>query len=75
MISKPFKSYLGEDGGCKFVIRTIKETKYCNDVMKKYFSKELVMTKRDDEDFGNAGAGDNDYVDGDIKIKRNCYIT
>ena len=29
----------------------IEESKYCSEVMKKYFNKELVMTKEDDEDF------------------------
>ena len=29
----------------------IKESKYCNKVMKKYFNKELAMTEEDNEDF------------------------
>ena len=29
----------------------IEESKYCSDVMKKHFNKELVMTKEDNEDF------------------------
>ena len=29
----------------------IEESKYCSEVMKKHFNKELVMTKEDDEDF------------------------
>ena len=32
----------------------IKESKYCTDVMKKHFNRELVMTKKDGEDFGNS---------------------
>ena len=32
----------------------IEESKYCNDVMKKHFKKELVMTKKDNEDFENS---------------------
>ena len=28
----------------------VKENKYCSEVMKKHFKKELVMTKEDDED-------------------------
>ena len=31
----------------------IEESKYCSDAMKKHFSKELVMTKEDNEDFEN----------------------
>ena len=29
----------------------IEESKYCSDVMKKHFNKELVITKKYDEDF------------------------
>ena len=32
----------------------IEESKYCNDVMKKYFNKELVMTNEYDKDFRNS---------------------
>ena len=40
--------------GCKlvcvndnFIYSVIEESKYCNEVMKKHFNKELVMTKED----------------------------
>ena len=49
--SKPFMLYLGEDGGCKFIKRMVKERKYCSCVMKKHFNKEDAMTKKDHEDF------------------------
>ena len=28
--------------------------KHCTDIQKKYFNKELVMTKEDDKDFENS---------------------
>ena len=34
-----------------FVSSTIEESKYCSDIMKKHFNKELVVTKKDNEDF------------------------
>ena len=43
----------------------IEESKYCSEVMKKHFNKELVMTKEDNEDFKNSTKCwicDNDYV-------------
>ena len=43
--SKPFKPYLGKDAVCNFISSMIEENKYCNDVIKKHFNKELVMTK------------------------------
>ena len=35
----------------------IKESKYRTDVMKKYFSKELLMTKEGSEGFENSTIG------------------
>ena len=49
--SKPFKSYLGEDAVYSFINSVLEENKYFSDVTKKYFNKELVMTKKDDEYF------------------------
>ena len=49
--SKPFKSYSGEDTVYNFINSMIEESKYCSEVSKKHFNKELVMTKEDDEDF------------------------
>ena len=43
--SKPFKSYLGEDAVYNFINSMIEESKYCCDVMKKHFNKELVMIR------------------------------
>ena len=48
------------------------ESKYCSNVMKKQFNKELVMTKEDNEDFEIC---DNDYIDGDVKVRDHCHIT
>ena len=48
-----FNSYLGKDAVHNFISSMIEESKYCSDVIKKYFNKELVMTKKDNEDFEN----------------------
>ena len=56
----------------------IEGSKYCNDVIKKHFNKELVMTKEDNEDFDNSTKCwicDNDYIDGDVKVRDHCHIT
>ena len=56
----------------------IKVSKYCSDVMKKHFNKELVMTKKDNEDFENSTKCwicDNDYIDNDVKVRDHCHIT
>ena len=46
--------------------------------MKKHFKKELVITKEDNEDFENltkCWICDNDYIDGDVKVRNHCHIT
>ena len=48
-ISKLFKSHLGTDAVDNFINGMIEESKCCSDVMKKHFSKELVMIKEDDQ--------------------------
>ena len=56
----------------------IEESKYCSDVVKIYFNKELVMTKKDNEDFENStkfSIWDKDYIDSDVKVRDHCYIT
>ena len=52
--SKTFKSYFGDYTVYDFISIIIEESKYCSDVMKKHFNKELVMTNEDNEDFENS---------------------
>ena len=76
--SKPFKSYLCEDAVNYFINSILKESKYCSDVMKNYFNKELVMTKKDDKHFENCTKSwicFNHYVDSSITIRDHCHIT
>ena len=56
----------------------IKDSNYCSDVMKEHCSKELVMAKKDDENFENSTKCwicDIVYVDGDVKVGDHCYVT
>ena len=69
---------LNEDAVYNFIGTMSKKIKYCSDVMKKHFKKELVMTKEDNEDFENSTKCwicDNDYIDADVKVRDHCYIT
>ena len=71
--SKSFKSYLREDMANNFISRMIEKCKYCTDVIKKHFSKELVMTKEDNGNFPNSTKCwicDNTYSD-----SNHCHIT
>ena len=76
--SKPFKSYLDKDAVYNFISSMIEESKYCSDVMKKHFNKDLVMAKGDNEDFKNSTKCwicDNLYIDTDAKVRDHCHIT
>ena len=56
----------------------IEESKYCNDVMKKHFDKELAITKKGNKDLENSTKCwicDNDYIDIDVEIRDHCHIT
>ena len=70
--------HLSKDAVYNFINSMIKESKYCSDVMKEHFNKELVMTKEDDENFENSTKCwiiGNAYVDGDVKVRDHCHIT
>ena len=67
--SKPFQTYLGEDAVYNFINNMIEESKYCSEVMKKLYKKELVMTREDIKGFENSTKCricDNDYFDNDV---------
>ena len=76
--SKTFKSYLGEDAVYNFIINMVEESKCCSEVMKKHFNKELLMTKKYDNDFKNSAkcwVYYNAYIDGDVKVRDHCHIS
>ena len=56
----------------------IEESKCSSDVMKKHFNKELVMTKKDNENvknFTECWICDNNYIDNDVKVSDHRHIT
>ena len=78
IFSNTFKSYLGEDAVYNFINSMVEESKYCTDVMNKYFKEKLVMTKKDNQHFKNSTKRwiyDNDFVDGDVKARDHCHVT
>ena len=73
-----FESYLGEDAVYNFISSVIEESKYCSNVMKKHFNKELVMIKKENDNFEKSikcWICDNDYIDNDVKVRVHCHIT
>ena len=76
--SKPFISYLGKMLFTILLAVWLKKVTIVAMRWKKYFNKELVMIKKDDEDFENCTKCwicDNDYIDGDVKVRYHCHIT
>ena len=76
--SKPFKTYLGTDAVYSFINSMTQESRYCGNVMKKYFNKEIVITKEDNEDFKNSTKFwicANNYVDNVVKVRDHRHIT
>ena len=54
----------------------IEESKYCIEVLKKYFNEELVMTKQDNEkNSTKCLICDNAYIDNNVKVRDHCPIT
>ena len=75
--SKPFQTYLGKDAIDHFINNKTEESKYCSEVMKKHFNKELVMTEEHNENFENFTKRlicGNDYINNDAKVKYHCCI-
>ena len=54
------------------------EGKYCNEVMKKHFKKELVIIKEDNEDLNKSTVCwicNNGFIDINAKVRDHCHIT
>ena len=74
----PFKTFLGKDAGYNFINNMIEESKYCSDVMKKHFNKEVVIPKEDNENFMSSAKCqicDKDKIDNGVKVRDLCHIT
>ena len=86
LLAIAIKTYLDKDEVYNFINNMIEENKYCINVMKKHFNKELLMTKEDNYDFKNytkCGIFDNHYdiydydydYGNDVKARDYCHIT
>ena len=76
--SKDIVIYRKKDSIYKFVERILKEYDYCNEVMKKYFNKNLVMSFDEEEIFqlsNKCWICDKLFDAGDEKVRDHCHIT
>ena len=56
----------------------LKKVTFCTDIMKKYFNKDLVMTKEDYEHFGSyikCCIFDDVFVEDDVNVRDHSHIT
>ena len=77
-IKSPFMIYADFKSILVPISSMIEESKYCSDVMKKHFKKELVMTKVNNGDFKSSTKYwicENDYINNDVKVRDNRHIT
>ena len=51
----------------------VEESKYCSEVIKTYFKKQLRL--KDIKNSIKCWISDNDYVDNDVKVTDHCHIT
>ena len=63
------KSYFGEETVCNFIKSMIEKSKYCSNVMKKYFHRELEKDNEDFEKSTKCWIFDDSYIDGDVKVR------
>ena len=76
--SKYTRIYRGENAVYKFMEKMLEEVEYCKAVIKKHFSKPLVMTEVNEQHFKNMDrchiCGEK-YTDKDVRIRDHCHIT
>ena len=74
--SKSFERYLRKDAIHNFINIIIEESKYCSDMIKKHFTKELVMTKKKKKIKNSTKCWicEYDYVNNILLTASNFYI-
>ena len=76
--TKPINIYRGEKAVYKFMEKMLEEVKYCKNIMKKEFDKQLIMTDNDELSFKlkqKCHICEEPYKDKDIRVRDHCHIT
>ena len=76
--SKPIKIYRGEMTIQKFMNDMLAEVKYCRNVVYNHFSKDLKMTREDEESFQRAEECHickKPYDESDKRVRDHCHVT
>ena len=76
--SKDIVIHRGKVAIYKFIEKILQKDGYCDEIMKKYFNKNLVMSVNEEEIFqlsNKCWICDKLFDDGDEKIRDHCHIT
>ena len=76
--NKSSRIYRGENAVYKFMEKMLEEVEYCKTVIKKRFSKPLVMTEVDEQHFKTMDGChicSEKYTDKDVRVRDHCHIT
>ena len=76
--SKPTQTYRGENAVYKFMERMLEEVEYCKGVVKKRFSKPIVMSENDKLCFklmDKCHICNKKYTDKDVCVRDHCHVT
>ena len=76
--SKPIVVYRGENAAYEFIKAILKEYKYCKNIMKKHFNKNLIMSEEEEHLFQQSNSCwiCKDIINHDDgKVRNHCHIT
>ena len=67
---------LCKDAVYNLINSIVEEGKFCTDIVKKHFKKEILTNKETNNDFGNSTKYwicDHSYVYVDVKVRDHCH--
>ena len=76
--SKPIAVYRGENAAYEFIKAILKEYKYCENIIKKHFNKNLIMSKEEEHLFQQSSSCwicKKIINDDNEKVRGHCYVT
>ena len=76
--TKPINIYRGERAVYEFMEKMLEEVKYCKNIMKKEFNKQLIMTDNDELSFKleqKCHICEESYKDKEVRVRDHCHIT